>query len=254
MDYTVEVIPPNPEPSNSKPKKKFSWRKLFKLFFKIVIVLVLFSWIWVIILKWAPIYFTPLMMIRKAEAYFEGKDTKIHYQWTSYENISKQVAVAVIASEDQRFPEHGGIDFIALKQAIEENKTRKKPRGASTISQQVAKNVFLWNGGGYFRKGLEAYFTYLIEWIWGKERILEVYLNIAEMGEHTFGVQAASNRFFKKQAIQINAYEAATLAAVLPNPIIYSAQNPSYYILQRRNQIVYQMQLLGGTHYLERLK
>ncbi|TAF64831.1 MAG: monofunctional biosynthetic peptidoglycan transglycosylase [Cytophagales bacterium] len=230
------------------------WR-ITKWSFRVVLFFFIFTILWVVVLKFAPIYFTPLMLIRKTEAYFDKKDTQIHYQWTSYDQISTHAFIAVVSSEDQRFPTHNGFDWEAIQIAMEENKIRAqqglRPRGASTISQQVAKNVFLWNGGGYVRKAFEAYFTFLIELIWGKKRIIEVYLNIAEMGNMTFGVQAAAQQFWKKTASQLNAAEAATLAAVLPNPRIYSAKNPDWFVLTRRNQIMYQMQMLGGIQYLQ---
>ena len=235
-------------------KERSLWKRIFKGIFKFFLGFMLFMLLWVIVLKWAPVLFTPTMFFRSMEAYFEGKDTKIYYEWASYSEISDYAKVAVVASEDQRFPTHTGIDFAAVDQAMKENKVRKKARGASTISQQVAKNVFLWQGGGMFRKAMEVPLTYLIEIIWGKQRILEVYLNIAELGPQTFGVQAASKRFFKKSAKNINIYEAATLAAVLPNPRVYSAQYPGAYVQVRRNQIIYQMNLLGGYNYLKGLR
>ncbi|NJO00491.1 MAG: monofunctional biosynthetic peptidoglycan transglycosylase [Bacteroidia bacterium] len=210
--------------------------------------------LWVILLKFIPVPFTLTMFFQSMNAYWKGEDPHIYYEWVSYGNISDHVKVAVVASEDQRFPTHSGIDFAAVAQAIKENQSRKRPRGASTISQQVAKNVFLWQGGGFIRKALEIPFTYLIELIWGKQRILEVYLNIAEMGPQIFGVQAASIRFFNKRARQLAPVEAATLAAVLPNPKVYSARQPSWYIIQRRGQIMYQMQMLGGYQYLKDLR
>ena len=158
-----------------------------------------------------------------------------------------------MASEDQQFPVHWGFDFDEIQDAIKENKTRKRPRGASTISQQVAKNVFLWNGRSYIRKGLEVYFTVLIELIWGKKRILEVYLNVAETGPLTFGVEAASQRYYGHTAKLLSRDEAARIAAVLPNPIKFSIQNPSGYVLRRTRQISRQMRALGGQKYLKNL-
>jgi len=221
----------------------------------VLILLLLFNIVW---LKFMPVMFTSTMLSRSLEAMSKGESGVIYYQWTSYEQISAHIKVAVVASEDQRFPTHGGLDFEAIKVAVEENKTREKfnmpKRGASTISQQVAKNVFLWQGGGWFRKGIEVPITYLIEWVWGKKRILEVYLNVAEMGERTFGVEAASKRFFKKNAVALLPAEGARLAAVLPSPRRFSAQNPSNEVLYRQNHIFYQMQLLGGYSYLENMR
>ncbi|MCS6820559.1 MAG: monofunctional biosynthetic peptidoglycan transglycosylase [Microscillaceae bacterium] len=219
-------------------------------------VLVVFSWLWVIVLKFLPVPFTFTMLERSLKALSEGKDGTIYYEWRALHEISPYAQLAVISSEDQNFPKHLGFDWQAIQTVIEENKWRKKQglpiRGASTISQQVAKNVFLWQGRSYFRKGLEAYFTILIELIWGKKRIIEVYLNIAEMGKHTFGIQAASRRFWAKNAKQLTQAECAILAAVLPNPVVYSAKNPNQYVWIRQQQILYQMQLLGGLNYLQK--
>jgi monofunctional biosynthetic peptidoglycan transglycosylase len=206
------------------------------------------SIIWVIILRFLPIWVTPFMLSRKIDAFMDDKDTEIHHDWEPYENISKEVALAVVASEDQNFPKHWGFDFDQIYDAMTED--RERPRGASTISQQVAKNVFLWHGRSYIRKGLEVYFTILIELIWDKQRILEVYLNVAEMGKMTFGVEAASQRFYKKSAKKLSRYEAARIAAVLPNPVRFSIKNPSPYVMKRTNQIVRQMRYLGGQKYI----
>ena len=175
---------------------------------------------------------------------------KVDYRWVSMERMSGQAALAVIASEDQNFFNHWGLDFKAIAKAVEENQNRKKPRGASTISQQVAKNLFLWPDSNYLRKGLEVYFTGLIELIWSKKRILEVYLNIAELGPGIFGQEAAARRSFNKPAARLNRYEAATLAAVLPNPNHMSAVHPSEYVVRRSWQIMNQMRLIGGVSFL----
>jgi len=206
------------------------------------------SIVWVLILKFLPVWVTPYMISRKINAFKEDQDTEIHYDWEPYENISREAALAVVASEDQNFPKHWGFDFDQIYNAVTEK--RKRARGASTISQQVAKNVFLWHGRSLIRKGLEAYFTVLIEIIWDKERILEVYLNVAEMGKMTFGVEAASLRYYKKSAKKLSRYEAARIAAVLPNPIRFSIKNPSSYVNKRTGQIVRQMRYLGGQKYL----
>ena len=215
--------------------------RIFLYFFGITVV-------WVLILKFLPVWVTPFMLSRKIDAFKEDQDTEIHSDWEPYENISKEVALAVVASEDQAFPDHWGFDFNSIYDAMTEK--RKRVRGASTISQQVAKNVFLWHGRSFIRKGLEAYFTVLIEIIWGKERILEVYLNVAEMGKMTFGVEAASLRFYKKSAKNLTRAEAARIAAVLPNPIRFSIKNPSAYVMKRSSQISRQMRALGGQKYI----
>jgi len=216
--------------------------------FKFLIYFFAVSIIWVVVLKFVPVWVTPFMISRKVEAFRADEDTEIHKDWESYDNISKEVALAVVASEDQNFPKHWGFDFDEIYDAMTEK--RKRVRGASTISQQVAKNVFLWHGRSYIRKGLEAYFTVLIELIWDKQRILEVYLNVAEMGKMTFGVEAASQRFYKKPAKDLTRYEAARIAAVLPNPVRFSIKNPSAYVNKRTNQIVRQMKYLGGRNYI----
>jgi monofunctional biosynthetic peptidoglycan transglycosylase len=172
------------------------------------------------------------------------------FQWVSLEQISPHVAIAVIASEDQQFPFHAGFDFDSIREAVRASERGKRLRGASTISQQVAKNLFLWPGHSFVRKGLEAYFTVLIETLWPKERILEMYLNIAQFGDGIYGVQAAARRFWHQPARQVSSSEAALLAAVLPNPERLHAERPSRYLLMRRDWILGQMRDLGGPAYL----
>ena len=237
----------------AKVRQSQFWKKgehLVRLTAKFVLGIMFFSFVLVLFFKFVPPWFTPLMAYRSIDALFSGKDSHIYYTWTPLENISPEAAIAVVASEDQNFPRHGGFDLSEIRKAVKQNKVRKRPRGASTISQQVAKNMFLWNGRSYFRKGLEAYFTLLIEWIWGKERIIEVYLNVAEMGDRTFGVEAASQRFFGISANKISRCQAATLAAVLPNPRHFSAKRPSAYTKSRISFIVRQIRQLGGPAYL----
>jgi monofunctional biosynthetic peptidoglycan transglycosylase len=159
----------------------------------------------------------------------------------------------VVASEDQKFPEHWGFDVESIEKAYSLNQHSHRVRGASTISQQVAKNLFLWSGRSYFRKGLEAYFTLLIEGCWPKRRILEIYLNIAEFGYGTYGAEAAAQRFFHKSAARLSRGDAAVLAAVLPNPVHFSAAAPSRYLQQRRDWILGQMQALGGSEMLDEI-
>lgn len=224
------------------------FRRLQFIALKIFLAFFVISVVWVIVLRFLPVWVTPYMISRKIDAFVEDEDTEIFHDWEPYENISKEAALAVVASEDQNFPNHWGFDFNQIYDAMTED--RKRARGASTISQQVAKNVFLWHGRSYIRKGLEAYFTVLIEVLWSKERILEVYLNVAEMGKMTFGVEAASLRYYNKSAKRLTRYEAARIAAVLPNPIRFSIKNPSAYVNKRTNQIVRQMRYLGGQKYL----
>jgi len=175
------------------------------------------------------------------------------YQWVPLEKISPQAALAVIASEDQRFPFHAGFDFESIRQAVRHNARGGKIRGASTLTQQVAKNLFLWKGRGWARKGIEAGITGLIELLWPKERILEMYLNIAEFGRGTYGVQAAAQRFYRKDAARLTRRESATLAAVLPAPKQWRVDAPGPRVQRRRDAIMKQMRLLGGASFLRLL-
>ena len=188
-------------------------------------------------------------------AAWSSRDARYIYRhsWVDLDRISPNLPLAVVASEDQKFPEHWGFDVAAIEKAYALNQHSHRVHGASTISQQVAKNLFLWSGRSYFRKGLEAYFTILIEAVWPKRRILEVYLNIAEFGYGTYGAEAAAERFFHKPASRLSRDDAAVLAAVLPNPERYSAAAPSRYVQQRREWILDQMQALGGPEMLEEI-
>ncbi len=225
--------------------------RILAIISKIILYFIAFSLLWVVLLKFVPIWVTPYIISTKIAAIGGEGSSKLYKDWEPYENISKEVALAVVASEDQNFPTHWGFDFEGIYDAMTEN--RKRARGASTISQQVAKNVFLWHGRSYIRKGFEAYFTVLIEVIWGKKRILEVYLNVAEMGPMTFGVEAASLRYYNKSAKNLSRHEAARIAAVLPNPIRFSIKNPSGYVNKRTSQIVRQMRYLGGQKYIDEI-
>ena len=202
----------------------------------IPISLILLSIIWVVLLKWVPVYYTPLMAIRSIE-YRNDPDFKSTKNWKSLDEISNKMVYAVIASEDNRFEEHNGFDFIEIKNAINDSKKGKRLRGASTISQQTAKNVFLFPGRSWIRKGLECYFTLLIEWIWGKERIMEVYLNVAETGKGLYGVEAAAQKYFKKSASKLNSYESSLIAASLPNPLKRNPAKPASCMIKRASQI-----------------
>ena len=176
------------------------------------------------------------------------------YHWQPYRHISPEMALAVIAAEDQRFPTHSGFDIAAINAALNDANNGASLRGASTITQQVAKNLFLWPGRSFVRKGLEAWLTLLIEWMWDKQRILEVYLNIAQFSGRTFGVEAASQQSFQLSAQDLTAEEAALLAAVLPGPELYSIEAPSWEVLDRQSWILVQMSQLGGTAYLQQLQ
>lgn len=195
----------------------------------------------VLLFKWAPVPVTPLMAIR----YFENPGEEIKHEWVPIEKISRHLQLAVITSEDQNFARHNGFDMEAIEKAIENNKNGKKIRGASTISQQTAKNVFLFPNRSWLRKGLEVYFTFLIETAWSKERILEVYLNSIEMGKGVYGAEAAAQHWFKIDAFKLSVYQSAALAAILPSPRRYRANPASNYIQTRKNWIVRQMSNYG---------
>jgi len=189
------------------------------------------------------------MLIRNIEQLQDDKKLVLKHDWVPIEAISKNLQLAVICSEDQNFLVHNGFDVEAIEKAIEHNKKGKRIRGASSISQQTAKNVFLWPQRSWFRKGLETYFTFLIELFWSKERIMEVYLNSIEMGNGVYGVEAASQFWFKKPAIKLNRNEAAAIAAILPNPRRYRANPATNYIQGRKNWIVRQMNFFGPLDY-----
>ena len=203
-------------------------------------------------LRWINPPFTAFMAEAQAAAW-SNRDANYVYRhsWVDLDRISPNLPLAVVAAEDQKFPEHWGFDVPAIEKAYALNQHSHKVRGASTISQQVAKNLFLWSGRSYFRKGLEAYFTLLIEALWPKRRTLEVYLNIAEFGYGTYGAEAAAQRFFHKPAARLSRGDAAALAAVLPSPERFSAVAPSRYVQQRREWILGQMQALGGPEMLD---
>ncbi|HNP32086.1 MAG TPA: monofunctional biosynthetic peptidoglycan transglycosylase [Flavobacterium sp.] len=222
-----------------------------------------FRWIWkamlwffglsvlsVIIFKWVPIPFTPLMITRIIEFKLDNEgDATFSHKWVPLEEISPNLPKAVIASEDGNFLKHHGFDFKAMQKAFKSNSKGKRLKGGSTISQQTAKNVFLWQGRSYLRKGLEAYFTVLIELIWGKERIMEVYLNSIEMGNGVYGAQEAARHWYSKKAIDLTAKEAAGIAAILPNPRKFKASNSSSYISGRKEKIMRVMRHIGKIEY-----
>jgi monofunctional biosynthetic peptidoglycan transglycosylase len=206
------------------------------LLIKLPLALILLSVLSVVILKWVPVWVTPIMVSRSIE-YRKDSDFHTKKKWCSLKDISPELMKAVITSEDNLFCEHGGFDRKAIEQAIKEKKEGKRLRGASTISQQTAKNVFTFCTNTALRKGLEAWWTFLIEKIWGKERILEVYLNVAEMGYGTFGAEATARRYFDKAASSLSRSEASLVAACLPNPVVYRVDKPSQYVLNRRKSI-----------------
>ncbi|MGV9002961.1 monofunctional biosynthetic peptidoglycan transglycosylase [Flavobacterium sp.] len=203
----------------------------------------------VLIFKWVPIPITPLMVIRIVESKFDDSETIFSHDWEPLENISPNLQKAVIASEDGNFLKHSGFDFEAMQKAFKNNKKGKRIKGGSTISQQTAKNVFLWQGRSYVRKGLEAYFTVLIEFIWGKERIMEVYLNSIEMGNGVYGAQEAARHWYSITAKDLTPKEAAGIAAILPNPRKFKASNSSSYITKRKDKIMRVMRQTGKIEY-----
>jgi monofunctional glycosyltransferase len=225
-----------------------------------LIALALFGWLLitatpVLLLRWLHPLTSAFMLEASIGAWRSGeRNYRTDFEWVSLEQISPHAAIAVIASEDQQFPFHTGFDLDSIRQAVRDSERGKRLRGASTISQQVAKNLFLWNGYSFVRKGLEAYFTVLIETLWPKERILEMYLNVAQFGDGIYGVQAAARRFWHKPALRLTSADAALLAAVLPSPLRLHAERPSRYVLQRRDWILGQMRDLGGPAYLRALE
>jgi monofunctional biosynthetic peptidoglycan transglycosylase len=208
----------------------------------------------VLTMRWVDPFTSAFMVRAQLQASTAGDEKyRTRYTWVDMDRISPHAAMAVIAAEDQQFPFHYGFDVESIRKAVEKNQRSKRVRGASTISQQVAKNLFLWPGRSYVRKGLEAWFTVLIELLWPKERILEVYLNVAEFGKGVYGVEAASRKFFGKSAARLTRSEAALLAAVLPNPRRLRVDRPSNYVRSRQSWIMGQMSGLGGTSYLQQL-
>ena len=233
---------------------KFSKLKpIGKIFLKVIIGCLLFSFLVVSVFKWVDPPITSSMIRDKLKALKKKETITLRHEWADLKNISPSMQIAVIAAEDQNFSDHHGFDFEAIEKAIKHNQRSRRLRGASTISQQVAKNLFLWPGRSFMRKGLEAYFTTVIELLWSKKRILEVYLNTMELGEHTFGVEAAAKLYFNTSAKRLTPEQAALLAAILPNPHRFSARNPSPYIVSRKHWVLRQMRLLGGNEYLKGL-
>ena len=221
-------------------------KKIFKWIFKIALIFIVLSNLWVLIYKFLPVPYTYLMAKRSFE-----NNVKTQYKWTKADNMNRYILLAAVVSEDQNFFKHNGFDWGAIKKARAQNKKGKKLRGASTLSQQVAKNVFLWPNRSYLRKGLEVYFTVLIEFWWSKKRILEVYLNVAEMGKGIYGVGAASKAFFNKEPARISKQQCAQLIAVLPSPQKWNAKNPGPYVYKRSSWIQQQVRFFGGIKYLD---
>jgi monofunctional biosynthetic peptidoglycan transglycosylase len=230
-------------------RRRFWFRRLILTLLSLAIAFMVLSVLLVLPWRWLPVPTSSFMVqsvFRNGQFY--------EYTWVSTANISPEMKLAAIAAEDQRFPDHHGFDLDSLQQAIADYQQGGDLRGASTISQQVAKNLYLWSGRSLFRKGLEAWFTVLIELMWSKQRILEVYLNVAQFSPQVFGVEVASQKFFGYPASNLTAEESALLAAVLPGPELYEVNQPSAVVLDHQYWILRQMNQLGGIVYLQRLK
>jgi monofunctional biosynthetic peptidoglycan transglycosylase len=241
-----------PKKTTKKPVKKDSKNFVTKVKWFLLKALMWFfgiSLFFVVLFKFVPVPFTPLMVIRYFENKAAGKEIYFSHNWEPIEKISMNLQKAVIASEDGTFLSHNGFDFIAMQKAYKSNERGRKIKGGSTISQQTAKNVFLWQGRSYVRKGLEAYFTVLIELVWGKKRIMEVYLNSIEMGDGVYGAYAATEHWYRKDASSLTMTQAAGIAAILPNPRKYKATSSSSYINNRKTKIVRIMRHIGKIEY-----
>ena len=235
-------------------QKKSFFRRLIWGIVGLLLLCVAISAAMVALFRWINPPFSAFMAETQLTAWSNHDRNYVsRHQWAALSQISPNLPLAVVASEDQKFPEHWGFDVEAIEKAYEMNQHSHRVHGASTISQQVAKNLFLWSGRSYFRKGVEAYFTVLIETLWPKRRILEIYLNVAEFGYGVYGAEAAAERLFHKPASKLTRGDAATLAAVLPNPQRLFAAAPSVYVQQRRDWILGQMQALGGAEMLDEI-
>ncbi len=233
------------------PKKESTsfFSKVTRFLFKAALWFFGISILLVIIFKFVPVPFTPLMITRAIEQKMAGKEMTCSHDWVPIEEISANMQKAVVASEDGTFLKHNGFDFKAMQKAYKSNSHGRKIKGGSTISQQTAKNVFLWQGRSYIRKGFEAYFTFLIELVWGKERIMEVYLNSIEMGDGVYGVQAASQHWYRINASNLSVAQAAGIAAILPNPRKFKATDSSSYINNRKSKISRLIRYVGKLNY-----
>lgn len=220
--------------------------KIWTIFWKTCLAFFVLSIVSVVIYRWVPVPITPLMLIRDVEQLKNDKGVIMEHDWVPLEEISPKLQLAVVCSEDQNYLKHFGVDWGAIQKAMKENEKGKRVRGGSTITQQTAKNVFLWQGRSYLRKGLELWFTLLIEVFWSKERIMEVYLNSIEMGNGIYGAEAAAQHWFHKSAKKLSKDEAAAIAAILPNPLRYKANPANGYISGRKAWIKQQMNFWGN--------
>ena len=236
---------------NKKKKKtqKSLGRRIWQYTYRTILILWLLSIVHVIALKYIPVYFTPLMVLRSCQSIFDGKAPRNDKTWMPIEQISHNLVVACIASEDNLFLKHNGFSERAIRQALIERLEGKRIRGGSSISQQTAKNVFTFCSRTWFRKGIETYYTILIELIWGKERIMEVYLNVVELGDGIYGVEAASRHYLGIPANKLSKSQSALMAAALPNPLHYSITRPGPYMQKRQKQILDLMPKMGKIEF-----
>jgi monofunctional glycosyltransferase len=229
------------------------WRRLLRVICMSALLFVALTWLCVLVMRFVPPLTSAFMVERRLSASIHGEHGfALKFQWIPFSKVSADLPIALVAGEDQKFPTHHGFDLQAIADALDEADEGERLRGASTISQQTAKNLFLWGGRSFVRKGFEAYFTVLLELTWPKRRILEVYLNIAELGDGIYGAQAAAQEFFHKHAAQLSAHESALLASVLPNPKKLHADRPSPYVSRHADWIERQVRQLGGPGYLQR--
>ncbi len=234
--------------AGKRPKRKKTenrWRKIGRITVKVAVWYIAVTFFWVLLYRFVDPPATFLMLQRGIERKFDGKEWKIEKKWRNIDELSSNLKRAAIAGEDAAFLQHWGFDLHAIEQAYERNQSEKRLRGGSTISQQTAKNVFLWPGRSYIRKAFEAYFTILIELLWGKERILEVYLNVIETGDGLYGAEAAAVNYFNKSAISMSRQQAALIIAVLPNPRRWSPARPTRYIYYKQGLILRNMRRIG---------
>ncbi|KFF48500.1 peptidoglycan transglycosylase [Gammaproteobacteria bacterium MFB021] len=229
-------------------------RKLLRYLLIAIAAFVGLSVFFVLVFRFVPVFGSMVMVERKVGSWLHGDNLEIQQQWTPWSRLSDNAKLAVMAGEDQRFPDHWGFDTDQIRRALTSWSDGGDLRGASTLSQQTARNLFLWTGRSWVRKGLEAWFTLLLEALWPKQRILEVYLNIAEWDTGVFGLQAAAEHYFGTSAADLSVTQASRLAAILPNPRGWSASRPSPYVLQRAAWIQRQMRNLGGTAFLQRIE
>lgn len=233
--------------ANRKKKERSLASRVIRFIFKLFIYGFLFSLVYIFYCKWL----NPPFTLTQLSSILSGN--KIHRDYTSYDQMGNNIKLAVLSGEDQLFPDHNGFDFKSIQKALKHNQKGRSLHGASTISQQTAKNVFLWQHGGWIRKGLEVYFTFMIEHLWSKQRIFEVYLNVAEMGPNVYGVEAAAQYYFHKKAINLSRAEAAKIASCLPNPVLFTISPLSKRVASRYPWILNQMNNLQGDPDIQKI-